>query len=58
MGTLVPANNVRERFGVTDMTLWRWLRDDALSFPRPIYIKTRRYWREDELSDWIASRAA
>lgn len=42
--------------GVSDMTLWRWLNDDALAFPRPVYIGRRRYWREAEILAWLESR--
>ena len=42
--------------GVSDMTLWRWLNDDALAFPRPVYIGRRRYWREAEVIAWLESR--
>ena len=42
--------------GVSDMTLWRWLNDPALSFPRPIYIARRRYWREADVIEWLDAR--
>lgn len=42
--------------GISSMSLWRWLHDDALNFPRPIYISRRRYWREAEILEWINSR--
>lgn len=42
--------------GVSDMTLWRWLNDPDLDFPRPIYIGRRRYWREADILAWLDSR--
>lgn len=42
--------------GVSDMTLWRWLNDPTLDFPRPIYIGRRRYWREAEILAWLGAR--
>ncbi|MEM1072977.1 MAG: hypothetical protein AAGI36_00880 [Pseudomonadota bacterium] len=39
--------------GITEMTLWRWLKDEELNFPKPIVIQKRRYWREAELMSWI-----
>ena len=57
MSHLITANDVCCRIGgVTKMTLWRYLNDLTLGFPKPIYIKTRRYWKEDELSSWIATK--
>ena len=43
---------VRARYGVSDMTLWRWLRDMRLDFPRPTYLGRFRYWRLDDLERW------
>jgi predicted DNA-binding transcriptional regulator AlpA len=48
----LPARKVWERYGVTSMTLWRWLRDENLRFPRPVYIRRRRYWRTGDLVRW------
>ena len=39
--------------GVSDMTIWRWLKER--NFPKPTYIGTRRYWREGEILDWLQS---
>lgn len=48
---------VRARYGnVSDMTLWRWLRDPAMGFPKPTYINKRRYWRLSELEGFERSR--
>lgn len=54
---LISAKAVRELCGgISDMSLWRWLNDEALHFPRPVYIQKRRFWREAEILDWIESR--
>lgn len=42
--------------GVSDMTLWRWLNDPALNFPKPVYICRRRYWREADVVVWWDSK--
>lgn len=55
---LISANAVRILCGdVSDMTIWRWLHNPALGFPKPTYIGTRRYWREAEILEWIAAQA-
>jgi len=46
---LLPAAHVLKRFGVSDMTLHRWLTNPKLNFPQPIRINARRYWRVAEL---------
>ncbi|KEP68010.1 prophage CP4-57 regulatory [Thioclava dalianensis] len=55
---LLPANAVRMMCGdVSDMTIWRWLHDAELDFPKPIYIARRRYWREAEVLAWLDAQA-
>jgi predicted DNA-binding transcriptional regulator AlpA len=41
---------------ISDMTLWRYLHDPYLNFPKPIYIKKRRYWQETEVISWLESQ--
>ncbi len=52
----LPARKVWERYGVTSMTLWRWIHDDKLSFPPPVYINGFRYWKISSLIAWEQSR--
>ena len=55
---LLSARECRQLLGnVSAMTLWRWLNNDQLSFPRPTIIQQRRYWREVEIDNWLKVRA-
>jgi predicted DNA-binding transcriptional regulator AlpA len=46
----LSSQQVRSRYGgISDMTLWKWLKDDG--YPKPMTMGTRRYWR---LSDIVA----
>jgi predicted DNA-binding transcriptional regulator AlpA len=54
----LSARQVQTRYGITDMTLWRWLQNDELSFPRPLYINRRRYFDEADLMAWERQRAS
>ncbi len=55
----IPSASVRELCGgVSDMTLWRWLNDPKLAFPRPAYIAKRRYWREADVIAWLDARTS
>jgi predicted DNA-binding transcriptional regulator AlpA len=56
--TYLPAAQVCSRYGVSAMTIWRWLRNKALGFPAPTVINKRRYWDLSRLQAWEASRAA
>jgi len=50
----IQAAAVRALCGdVSDMTIWRWLNDPAMDFPKPVYIGNRRYWREAEIIAWL-----
>jgi len=52
-GKYLPSRPLRRRYhDISDMTLWRWLNDDELGFPRPVIINGRRYWLISELEAW------
>lgn len=54
----IPAGEVQKICGnVSAMTIYRWLNNAALGFPRPQYIGRRRYWREADVIAWLESRA-
>jgi predicted DNA-binding transcriptional regulator AlpA len=52
----LTSKQVRARYGVSDMSLWRWLRNEALGFPRPLRINGRRFWKLVDLEAWEDSR--
>ena len=55
--SLLQSNEVLRRCGnISRMTLWRWENDPEISFPKAKIIRSRRYWREDELQAWIEKR--
>lgn len=55
----VPSSTVRGLCGgISDMTLWRWLNDPEMGFPRPIYIARRRYWREADVIAWLEAQTS
>ncbi len=55
---MLPAAQVLARYQVSDMTLFRWLKDARLSFPQPIRINGRRYWRLADLQAFEVRQAA
>ncbi len=55
----LTANQVRQRYGgISDMTLWRWMHDARVGFPRPVVIQRRRYWPEHDIQDFDRRRGA
>lgn len=56
--TLISAKECRRKLGnISAMSLWRWLRDERLDFPKPIVVQRRRYWREADIDNWLKARA-
>lgn len=41
--------DVRKRYGVTAQTLIKWVKDEALNFPKPLSIRRRNFWHPEEL---------
>jgi predicted DNA-binding transcriptional regulator AlpA len=54
--TYLTAPGVRTRYGITKQTIWRWLKNEALGFPRPSRINNRLYWKLVELEAWEMTR--
>lgn len=53
----IPARKVLDRYGISDMALWRWLHDATMGFPQPARrINKRRYWRLSDLQAWDAKQ--
>lgn len=53
----LTARHVRDRYDVSDMSLWRWQHRSALGFPPPMRINGVRYWRQADLEVWEESLA-
>jgi predicted DNA-binding transcriptional regulator AlpA len=54
---LVPAANVASECHINRRTIGRWILDEKLSFPAPIEINKRLYFRRADLEAWKVSRA-
>ena len=50
MRRLIPDREVRERYKLSSMGLWRWDHDSNLNFPKPVWIRGRKYRDEAELA--------
>jgi predicted DNA-binding transcriptional regulator AlpA len=56
---MLSSTQVCARFGgVATMTIWRWMHDPRLLFPRPVKISLRNYWRLGDVREWQAAQAA
>lgn len=55
--SLIQADDLRAMLGgVSDMWLWR--RAKAGTFPKPIMLSGRRFWRRDEVYQFIEQESA
>ena len=55
--TLLNSAQTRARVGnVSNMCIWRWLRDERVQFPQPVQINRRNYWRLGDLRRWQSER--
>jgi hypothetical protein len=55
----LTSTQVRVRYGsISDMALWRWLRDPQMNFPRPAYFGRLRFWRLNDLEEWERDRVS
>ena len=53
---LISSRGVRAILGgISNMSLWRWQNCMEIDFPKPIKIMGRNYWKNDEVSAWVAS---
>lgn len=43
---------VLQRFGISEMSLWRWEKDEALRFPKPMRIRNRKFFRLADIEAW------
>lgn len=50
----ISVRDVATRYGVSLRTVARWIADEVLEFPRPIYIRGRRYIKVGDLRAWEA----
>ena len=46
---LVPLLELETRYGRTRRTIENWLADEALNFPKPVFVRGRRYFSLAEL---------
>lgn len=54
----LPAAEVCRRYGISRWTLRRWHESQAVAFPKPIIVNSRRYFDEAEISTWESQRSA
>jgi predicted DNA-binding transcriptional regulator AlpA len=52
----LTSAQVRDRFKISDATLYRWEHDASLGFPKPLQVKRRKLYDEDKMREWEKTR--
>ncbi|MGJ8588801.1 MAG: helix-turn-helix transcriptional regulator [Yoonia sp.] len=52
----VTGPQVQARYQKSHVTIWRWMNDAKLDFPKPIQINRLNYWRLSDLEKWEAAQ--
>ncbi len=53
------ARAVQARYATTDMSIWRWIRDERIAFPPPsLTVNRTRLWKLSDLVAWERERVA
>lgn len=53
----MTAPQVKQRYHISEMSLYRWIRDEEMAFPKPLTIKRRRLFKREEIEAWERDRA-
>jgi predicted DNA-binding transcriptional regulator AlpA len=48
----ISAAELRQRIPVSDMTIWRWLRDSKMGFPQPVKFGQQNFWWLPTVQEW------
>jgi predicted DNA-binding transcriptional regulator AlpA len=54
--TFLTGPQVQARYQKSHVTIWRWMNDAALGFPRPMRINGMNHFRLSELEAWEATQ--
>ena len=57
---ILRVDHISEVLGVSRNTIWRWLQDVEVGFPRPIRLGSKGSkaigWRRSEFFEWLENR--
>lgn len=53
----LTSAQVMTRYSISEMTLFRWQRNEALGFPKPMVVNRRKFFKEEDLTAWERERA-
>ena len=48
----MQLHELADRFGVTTRTVFKWLNDESVGLPRPVFIQRRNYFDREQITAW------
>jgi excisionase family DNA binding protein len=53
LANLMNTVETCEYIGVSRPTLYRWMKDPVMNFPKPFHIGRRSGWRSSDIDHWL-----
>ncbi|MBQ7262715.1 MAG: AlpA family phage regulatory protein [Synergistaceae bacterium] len=57
-GRLYEVREVAAALGVKKVSIYDWMRDPEMAFPKGIKLGSARRWTAEEVNAWVTARAA
>ncbi|RVO67053.1 DNA-binding protein [Sinorhizobium meliloti] len=55
--TYLTSGQVLARYSIAPITFYRWQKNKALGFPKPMVVNRRKFFKVDDLTAWERERA-
>lgn len=53
IANLTSVSDTAKMLGVSRATLYRWMKDEMMNFPEPIYIGNNVGFKEEDIQNWL-----
>lgn len=55
---MIGTQELCKQIGVNRVTLYRWMQDDKIGFPKPAVVSRKHFWPESEVASFFAAARA
>jgi excisionase family DNA binding protein len=53
LAKLMNMKDTCEYLGVSKPTIYRWIKDPVMNFPKPVHIGARVGWKKGDIDHWL-----